>query len=220
MRTRRWRLLVLAAWWLVLGLGGCTDAITVWPIARNPPGDDVDVPPLAGHWRLVDGGEGAPTLEVAHVPGERGQCRGGRVAYTDAGDVSEIGDQTCFINLDGNLVAELRSIGPMAGFYRQYLVRLDADRIEVCTGLPIWVGLFELKKQGPVGYSFDALQYTVRDQEAGDLVVFISRPEPLREFLATALPEAAARCDLADDDFKWVVFERYEPDDEPAPAEK
>jgi hypothetical protein len=76
-----------------------------------------------------------------------------------------------------------------------------------------------LKKHGPVGYSFDALQYTVRDQEMGDLVVFISRPEALREFLVTALPEAAARCDVADDDFKWIAFERYEPDEEPTPAE-
>jgi hypothetical protein len=205
--------------WAVLGLGGCTDAITVWPIAKDPPGDGVDVPPLAGHWRVVDGGEGAPTLDVGHVPGEHGQCRGGRVSYTEDGDVSQLGDQTCFINLDGNLLAELRSVEPMAGFYRQYLVRLDADRIEVCTGLPVWVALLELQKHGPVGYSFDALQYTVRDQEMGDLVVFISRPEPLREFLVTALPEAVARCDRADDDLKWIAFERYEPDEEPAPAE-
>jgi hypothetical protein len=98
-------------------------------------------------------------------------------------------------------------------------VRIDADRIEICTGLPVWVVLAELQKRGPVGFSLDTLQYTVRDQQSGDLMVFISRPEPLREFLEIALPEAAALCDLGEDDMTWVAFERYEPD-EPAPAEE
>jgi hypothetical protein len=215
MRTRRWRILAVAVWWSILGLAGCTDAITVWPVAKGVSGDGVDVPPLAGHWRIAGKGEGAPTLEVGHVPGEHGQCRGGKVIYTEDGEATDLGDETCFVNLAGNLVAELRSVAPLAGFYRQYLVRLDADRIEVCTGLPVWVIFAELQK-GPVGFSLDTLQYTVRDQETGDLMVFISRPEPLREFLEIALPEAAARCDRADDDLKWIAFERYEPDEPPA----
>jgi hypothetical protein len=217
MRARRWPFLLAVTCLLAGGLAGCTDAITVWPIAQGVPLDGVEVPPLAGHWRVAGGGEEAPTLEVGHVPGERGQCRGGRVTYTENGNVSEIGDQTCFINLGGNLVAELRSVAPMAGFYRQYLVRVDTDRVEVCVGLPVWVILAELQKGGLVGFSLDTLQYTVRDQETGDLMVFISRPEPLREFLDIALPEAVARCDRADDDFEWIAFERYEPE-EPAAA--
>lgn len=215
MNTRHWRILFVAAGLLAGGLSGCTDAVTVWPVAKGVH-TDVQVPPLAGHWRVAGAGDGAPTLEVAHVPGEHGQCRGGRVTYTEESNASELGDETCFVNIGGNLVAELRSIAPMAGFYRQYLVRIDADRIEVCTGLPVWVILAELQKQGPVGYSLDTLQYTVRDQETGDLMVFISRPEPLREFLETALPEVVAMCDLGDDDFKWIAFERYEPDEPPA----
>jgi hypothetical protein len=116
-------------------------------------------------------------------------------------------------------VAELRTVAPTAGFYRQYLVRIDADRIEICTGLPVWVVFAELQKQGPVGFSLDTLQYTVRDQQSGDLMVFISRPEPLREFLEIALPEVVALCDLGEDDMEWIAFERYEPD-EPAPVEE
>jgi hypothetical protein len=216
MRARRGLFLLAVTCLLAGGLAGCTDAVTVWPIAQGVPLDGVEVPPLAGHWRVAGEGEGAPTLEVGHVPGERSQCRGGRVTYTEGGDVSELGDQTCFVDLGGSLVAELRSVAPMAGFYRQYLVRVDSDRIEVCVGLPVWVILAELQK-GPVGFSLDTLQYTVRDQETGDLMVFISRPEPLREFLEIALPEAVARCDRADDDFKWIAFERYEPE-EPAAA--
>jgi hypothetical protein len=193
MRARRWPCLLAVTCLLAGGLTGCTDAITVWPIAQGVPLDGVEVPPLAGHWRVAGGGEAAPTLEVGHVPGERSQCRGGRVTYTENGNVSEIGDQTCFINMG------------------------DSDRIEVCVGLPVWVILAELQKGGLAGFSLDTLQYTVRDQETGDLMVFISRPEPLREFLEIALPEAVARCDRADDDFEWIAFERYEPE-EPAAA--
>jgi hypothetical protein len=216
MSTRRWQVLLTAACLLAAGMSGCTDAITVWPVAKGLH-TDVDVPPLAGHWRVAGAGAGAPTLEVAHVPGEHGQCRGGRVTYTEDSDASELGDETCFLDIDGSLVAELRSVAPIAGFYRQYLVRIDAERIEVCTGLPIWVMLAELEKSAPVGYSLDALEYTVRDQEMGDLMVFISRPEPMRELLATALPELVALCDFGAGDIKWVAFERYEPE-EPAPA--
>lgn len=216
MRARRcWPVLLLATCLLAGGLAGCTDAITVWPVAKGVR-TDVDVPPLAGHWRVAGTGAGAPTLEVGHVPGERGQCRGGRVAYTEDGNVSELGDQTCFVNIGGSLLAELRSVTPLAGFYRQYLVRIDTDRIEVCTGLPVWAIFSALQEQGPVGFSLDTLQYTVRDQETGDLMVFISRPQPLREFLEIALPEAVALCDRADNDLTWIPFERYEPDEPPA----
>lgn len=202
---------------LATGLAGCTDAITVWPVAAGVEGSAaVDVPPLAGHWRALEAGEGGPTLDVGHVPGEHGTCRGGMVSFTDSGEVTEIGDQTCFIDLAGNLLAEVRSVAPMAGFYRQYLVRIETDRIEVCTGLPVWVVLAKLQKEGPVGFDLDTLDHTVREQQAGDLMVFIAQPEPMREFLATALPEAAALCDRGDDDITWIAFERYEPDEERA----
>jgi len=215
-RQALWAMAILLAG----GLAGCTDAITVWPVAAGAHGAaDVDVPPLAGHWRVADPAGNGPTLEVQHVPGERGTCRGGMVTYTEAGNVTHMGDQTCFIDIAGSLVAEVRSVEPMAGFFRQYLVRIDADRIEVCTGLPVWVVLAHLQKQGPVGFWLDALEYTVREQESGDLMVFISRPEPMREFLGTALPEMVARCDRGEDDIEWIGFERFEPEEESAASE-
>lgn len=159
------------------------------------------------------------TLEIGHVPGEHGTCRGGMVTYTETGNVTELGDQTCFIDLDGNLVAEMRSVAPMAGFFRQYLVRIEADRIEVCTGLTVWAVLAEMAKDQPVGYSLDTIEHTVREQESGDLMVIIARPGPMREFLATALPELVAACDQSHNNLDWVAFERYEPDAEPAATE-
>jgi hypothetical protein len=194
------------------GMGGCTDAITVWPVAAGVQGSaQVDVPAIAGHWRLTGEGPDAPMLDVGHVPGEHGTCRGGMVTYTETGNVTELGDQTCFIDLDGNLVAELRSVAPMAGFYRQYLVRIDADRIEVCTGLTAWAVLGAMAEDQPVGYSLDTIEHTVRKQEAGDLMVIIERPAPMRQFLASALPELAAACDQNHNDLGWVAFERYDP---------
>jgi hypothetical protein len=154
--------------------------------------------------------EDGPILDVQQVPGDRGICRAGMVTYTESGNVTQVGDQTCFIDVAGYTVAEVRSVEPKAGFYRQYLVRLQADRIEVCTGLPVWVLLLELERGGRAGFSLDALDYTLRDQESGDLLVFISKPVPLLEFLATALPEAAAACDLNDQDIEWIAFERAE----------
>ena len=194
------------------GLGGCTDAITVWPVAAGVQGTTkIDVPAVAGHWRVTGEGPDGPTLDVGHVPGEHGTCRGGMVTYTETGNVTELGDQTCFIDLDGNLVAELRSVAPMAGFFRQYLVRIEADRIEVCTGLTVWAVLGAMAEDQPVGYSLDTIEHTVRKQEAGDLMVIIERPAPMRQFLVSALPELAAACDQNQNELGWVAFERYDP---------
>jgi len=210
-----WATTLLAA----AGLGGCTDAITVWPVAAGVQGTTkIDVPAVAGHWRVTGEGPDGPTLDVGHVPGEHGTCRGGTVTYTETGNVTELGDQTCFIDLDGNLVAEIRSVTPLAGFYRQYLVRIDTDRIEVCTGLTVWAVLRAMAEDQPVGYSLDTIEHTVRDQEAGDLMVIIERPEPMRRFLASALPELAAACDQNRNDLGWKAFERYEPEPEAEPA--
>jgi hypothetical protein len=211
-RRNAWFAIVL----LVAGLAGCTDAITVWPVAGGAYDASVPhVPPVAGHWRVAGDDTDGPTLEVGHVPGDQASCRGGMVVYTESGNVTNVGDQTCFVDIDGSLVAEVRTVEPMARFYRQYLVRIEPDRIEVCTGLPVWVVLDELRKDSPVSYALDTLDYTVREQESGDLMVFISKPQPMREFLATALPEAAAACDRGANDFEWIAFERYEPDVEP-----
>jgi hypothetical protein len=95
-------------------------------------------------------------------------------------------------------------------------VRIQSDRIEVCGGLPVWVLLKELKDDGPVGYSFDSLQYTVREQEKGDLMVIISPPDAMRDFLEIALPELGSACDLGDRKFTWAPFERMPDEEKPA----
>lgn len=204
---------------IVFGLAGCTDALTVWPVAAGVQGDaPVDVPAVAGTWRMADEGPEGPTLDIDQVPGEHGTCRGGLITYTESGNARQIGDQTCLINIGGNLIAEVRSVEPIKGFFRQYLVRVTEDRIEVCTGLPVWVGLQVLQKERPVGYALESLDYTLRERgEEGDLMIFISQPARLREFLALSLPELVAACDTHDDNFSWVAFERAEPE---SPADK
>jgi len=135
------------------------------------------------------------------------------------GLTTEAGDEVCFVELNGQLVAEFRTTAPLAGFYRQYLVRIASDRIELCGGLPIWVMLAELKQDRPTGYSFDSLQHTVREQESGDLMVVISKPAEMREFLETALPELGAACDLGGENFKWGAFDRAPQEEADAEAE-
>jgi hypothetical protein len=123
--------------------------------------------------------------------------------------------RTLEANMNGQLLAEFHTTKP-ADFYRQYLVRIQSDQIEVCGGLPVWILLKELKDDRPVGYSLDSLQYTVREQEKGDLMVIISPPDEMRSFLAIALPELGSACDLAGHDFKWAPFERLADEDDPA----
>jgi len=87
---------------------------------------------------------------------------------------------------------------------------------EVCGGLPVWVLLKELMNDRPTGYSFDSLQYTVRLQEKGDLMVIISPPDEMLAFLEIALPELGSACDPGDRDFKWSPFERLPAEEEQA----
>jgi hypothetical protein len=202
----------------LFGLTGCGDAITVHSMAKGVRAD-LEVPAVAGRWQLANGESGAPLLIVDHRPDDTGLCRAGLVRYVESGETTEAGDEVCFVELNGQLVAEFRTTAPLAGFYRQYLVRIASDRIELCGGLPIWVMLAELKQDRPTGYSFDSLQHTVREQEFGDLMVVISKPKEMREFLETALPELGAACDLGGENFKWGAFERAPQEEADAEAE-
>lgn len=199
---------------IAIGLTGCADAITVHSIAKDS-GDRVDVPTVDGRWRLATDEDDVALLVVEHRPGDEGQCRAGKVTYVENGDSTEYGDEVCFVELNGQLLAEFHTTQP-ADFYRQYLVRIQSDRIEVCGGLPVWVLLKELKNDRPTGYSFDSLQYTVRLQEKGDLMVIISPPDEMLAFLEIALPELGSACDLGDRDFKWSPFERLPAEEEQA----
>jgi hypothetical protein len=201
-----------------VGLTGCGDAITVHSLAKGVRAD-LEVPAVAGRWQLANGESGAPLLIVDHRPDDTGLCRAGLVRYIENGETREVGDEVCFVELNGQLIAEFRTTAPLADFYRQYLVRITRERIELCGGLPVWVMLSELRNDRPTGYSFDSLQYTVRAQESGDLMVLISKPAEMREFLETALPELGAACDLGGENFKWTPFERVPQEQADAEAE-
>lgn len=213
-------LLVTAA-----GLAGCVDAVTVHPVVTAET-KAPDVPDVTGMWMAIgddpDAEDYAP-LEIGGNPADHRQCRKGHVAVRGK-DATDVGDDVCFVELGGQLVAELKTPEPYT-FYRQFLVRVEADRIAVCGGVPIWVLLRELQDRTATGYSLDTLQYTIRESREFDLMVFISKPAELREFLELALPELASACDRGQIEgksaemFTWTEFERAPPRDAAAQAE-
>lgn len=188
-------------------LAGCADAITVHSIVlRDDPVPDV--PSLAGRWQPAETGGASGFLTIEGSAEDRGQCRDGSGRFTSGGDEFSA-ERVCLLELDGNLIAEIKSGPPIEGFYRQYLVRVQEDRLEVCGEVPVWVLFQVLAKEHPVGYSLDALQYTIREQDYYSLMVLISKPDELREFLKTALPELVTACDThASSEITWAVLER------------
>jgi hypothetical protein len=200
-----------------LALTGCSDAITVHSLARGIRAD-LDVPALDGRWQLANGESGAPLLVIDHRPGDTALCRAGLVQYIESGTTTAVGDEVCFVEVNGQLIAELRTTEPLAGFYRQFLVRITRERIELC-GPSVWVMLSELEDDRPTGYTFDTLQYTVREQESGDLMVVISEPPAMLEFLEIALPELGAACDRGGELFEWTPFEQVPQEDSDEEAE-
>jgi hypothetical protein len=195
--------------------------LTVHPIvtyaAKAP-----DVPVLNGTW-IARGDESdgmVITLDISVNETGLGQCRPGRVTLTlDAESVYE-GDDLCFFEFNGHLVAETKTPPPLV-FYRQFLVRAEQDRLAVCGMLPVWVLLRELQEQGTTGYSLETLQYTVREDKLDDLTVVISEPSDMRAFLELALPELAGACDsgaaagkpISENILTWVRFEPAPPED-------
>ena len=197
-------------------LAGCGDAVTVHSVVLHD--DPVpDVPSLVGRWQPAESGGGDGFLEIEGNPGDLGRCREGSGRYRSGSD--EFGaKRVCFVELDGYLVAEIETTPPtgfVEWFYRQYLVRVEEDRLEVCGGWPVWAMFQALAEQHPVGYSLDALKYTTRESEFYSLMVLISKPEELREFLRSALPELAAACDThTNSEIAWAAFERVPEEDE------
>lgn len=223
-----WRVRWLALGWLPVaaaGVGGCTDALTVHPVvtAEYPA---PEVPSITGEWiERGDGGQREDASEAARLviegnEADRRQCRKGHVAFREDGETTDVGDDVCFVDINGHLVAELQTPPPYV-FYRQFLVKVDTDTIAVCGALPVWVSLLELQDSGTTGYALESLSFTVRKRNDDNLMVFISKSSELREFLELALPELANACDRAGaagkkglDNLTWAVFERAPPEPE------
>jgi hypothetical protein len=199
-------------------LAGCGDAITVHSLALHD--DPVPaVPSLVGRWKPAESGGGNGFLAIEGNPEDLGRCREGTGRLSSGSDEFSA-RRVCFVELDGYLLAEIETAPPMEGFYRQYLVRVEEDRLEVCGEWPVWVLLQALAEEHPVGYSLDALKYTTREEEYYSLMVLISKPEELREFLKTALPELAAACDThTSSEIAWAAFERVTEEAEEAAEE-
>lgn len=197
-------------------LSGCSDALTVHPVALAT--DPVpDVPAIVGTWHYADpdGSIDRTRIVIAGEEQVGARCRQLDVTFRDGDGQNKLGDEICFVEFNGHLVAELRS-PESSELYRQYLVRSGEDSFEICAGAPVWLAFEELAKDYPVGYSLDSLQYTVRERGETKLMVLISKSKDLRDFLTVALPELAAFCDTAKtDEMRWVKFVRAEePDDE------
>jgi hypothetical protein len=206
--TSAWPILLAAATLLT----GCADALTVHSVVL-PDDPAPDVPSLVGRWQNTQSGIGG-VLTVEGDPEARGQCREGSGHFRSGADDARA-TRVCFVELDGYLIAEVESAPPIEGFYRQYLVRIEEDRLEVCGAMPVWMMLAGLAKEHPVGYSLDTLQYTTREEAYYLLMVLISKSEELREFLKTALPELSMACDThTSSEIDWNTFERV-PDEEP-----
>ncbi|HET7204811.1 MAG TPA: hypothetical protein VFI92_15735 [Steroidobacteraceae bacterium] len=209
-----WRsVLRLAAILLAAGsLAGCSDAITVHPMARYLDASP-EVPPLAGKWIVRNGDGDAALLEVDGRETDQGRCRVATIHYREGDEDTVLGNAVCFFELNGHLLAEL-TIGEPYEVYRQYLVKVSTERIEACGMSPVWVMLLALAEDRPVGYSLEALQYTERGQNEGKLLVFISQPKEMRQFLELALPELASACDSGGEEFDWFAFERMSPEEQ------
>jgi hypothetical protein len=154
-------------------------------------------------------------LEVEGAESDQGRCRQATVHYKEGADDTVVGNEVCFFELNGHLIAEL-TIGEPYEVYRQFLVKASDERIETCGFWPVWVMLAELADDRPVGYSLDALQYTERQSGDSGLLVFISESREMREFLELALPELAAACDSGGEAFEWIAFERMSPEEQRA----
>jgi hypothetical protein len=192
-------------------LAGCSDALTVHPVA-SATDPTPDVPAIAGTWRYADPDGSVDRTRIV-ITGEDqagARCRQLEVTFHDGDAHNTLGDQICFVDFNGHLVAELRS-PESSQFYRQYLVRSSEDSFELCAPVPVWLAFEQLAKDYPVGYSLDSLQHTVRKQGDSELMVLISSSKELRDFLTVALPELAAFCDTEKTgEMRWLRFVRSE----------
>jgi hypothetical protein len=211
MRARCKRVGLPVVFAAMAALAGCADAVTVHSIVLED--DPVpDVPVITGTWKrgLPDG---QATITFDGAADDVGQCRDG-TGHFATGDTKVEGSRVCFVEIDGYLIAEVAAGEAQLGLNRQFLVRFERDRFEVCGEMTIWPLLKFLAEEHPVGYSLASLKHTTREEQYFLLMVFIAEPKEMREFLASALPELASACDSgATSETAWVPYERVSPEE-------
>ena len=203
--------LVLSA---ALGLGGCTDVVTVHSLDTYAPDTLPAVPDLSGIWvmtSLEDIGY-VPLQFVADAYDVAG-CREvqATLLQTDPDNPPQtIGDRICFVPIAGQLLAEMRS-NDLTRMYRHFLVRVEDNALALCGGTSDILPLYLLAAPD-MDDALQGLDYTVREEHYDKLIVVTSKPEQLLAYFERVLPHIAEVCDKsAESGLGWLTFNRVTP---------
>jgi hypothetical protein len=203
--------LVLAA---VLGLGGCTDVVSVHSLESHAPDTMPAVPDLSGIWVMTSLEEvGYVALQFVAEAYDVAGCREARATLlqTDHDNPPQtISNRICFIPVAGQLLAEMRSTD-LVPLHRHFLVRVEDNALAVCGGTSDIHPLYMLAA-ADMDDALQGLDYTVRDEHYDKLIVVTSKPEQLLAYFERVLPRIAEVCDKsAESGLGWLVFKRVTP---------
>jgi hypothetical protein len=214
--------LVVAA---VLGLGGCTDVVSVHSLDSYAPDSVPAVPDLSGIWVMTSLEDvGYVALQFVAEAYDVAGCRQARATLlqTDPDNPPQtIGDRICFIPVAGQLLAEMRS-SDLTPMHRHFLVRVEDNALAICGGTSDIRPLYLLAATDIAG-ALQGLDYTVREEHYDKLIVVTSQPEQLLAYFQRVLPGIAEGCDKsAESNLGWLTFRRVTPlrEDESAMEEK
>jgi hypothetical protein len=214
--------LVLAA---VLGLGGCTDVVSVHSLDGYAPDTLPAVPDLSGIWVMTSLEDlDYVALQFVAEAYDVAGCRDAQATLlqTDPDNPPQtIADRICFIPIAGQLLAEVRS-NDSARMYRHFLVRIEDNALAFCGGTSDIQPLY-LLAAADMDDALQGLDYTVRKESYDKLIVVTSKPEQLLAYFERVLPRIAEVCDKGVESGPgWLVFKRVTPlrEDESAMEEQ
>jgi hypothetical protein len=203
--------LVLSA---ALGLGGCTDVITVHSLDSYAPDTMPAVPDLSGIWVTTDLDEiSYVALQFVADAYDVAGCREvqATLLQTDPDNPPQaIGNRVCFIPVAGQLLAEMRSADTVP-MHRHFLVRVEDNALAVCGGTSDILPLY-LLAAADMDAAVAGLDYTVREERYDKLIVVTSKPEQLLAYFERVLPRIAEVCDkYTESETGWLTFRRVTP---------
>lgn len=203
--------LVLSA---ALGLGGCTDVVTVHSLDAYAPDTLPAVPDLSGIWVMTSLEEvGYVALQFVAEAYDVAGCREvqATLLQTDPDNPPQtIADRICFIPIAGQLLAETRS-SDLTPMHRHFLVRVEDNALALCGGTSDIMPLY-LLAASDMDDALQGLDYTVREEHYDKLVVVTSKPEQLLAYFERVLPHIAEVCDKsAELRLGWLTFKRVTP---------